>query len=154
MASRELDDLLPGTQKKIEAWLQACEGIILQQVFVLCTYRSQEEQNALWAQERYPLVEVNRIRELANMPPITETENHHAVTWTRHSKHTERRACDWALKMPNIWDLKADIDGDHIPDYTEVGQLAEKFGLQWGIINSKKEHVDLGHVQDNEIYAA
>jgi len=153
MASRDLDELLPGTQKKVEPWLQACEGIITQQVFVLCTYRSQDEQNALWAQGRYPLEKVNRIRELASMPPITEKENEHEVTWTHHSKHTDRRACDFALKMPNIWDLKADIDADGIPDYTEVGQLAEKFGLQWGIIAKGGEHKDLGHVQDNEIYS-
>lgn len=154
MASRDLDDLLPGTQKKVEAWLAACVGIISQAVFVLCTYRSQMEQDALYAQDREPLEEVNRLRKLADMPPITEKENESEVTWTRHSKHTERRAVDFSLKMPNPWDLKADIDNDHIPDYTEVGQLAEKFGLQWGVINKKGKHVDLGHVQDNEIYTA
>ena len=132
MASKSLDDLLPGTRKKTEAWLAECATAIVQKVFIVCTYRSQEEQDGLWAKGR--------------------TEPGPKVTWTRRSKHTERRAVDFALQMPNPWDLKADIDEDQIPDFTEVGRLAEKHGLQWGIVNRRGQHVDLGHVQDNEIY--
>ena len=132
MASRDLNDLLPGTRAKIEAWLAECPLVVKQYVFITCTYRSQEEQDAEWAKGR--------------------TKPGPKVTWTRHSKHTERRAVDFALKMPNPWDVKVSIDDDEIPDYTEVGRLAEKHGLQWGIINKYGAHVDLCHLQDNEVY--
>jgi len=133
MASRDLNDLLPGTKKKVQAWLDECTITIKQPVFIVCTYRSAAEQYSLWAQGR-------------SLPGPK-------VTWTQFSQHTERRAVDFALKMPNPWDLKADYDEDGIFDYTEVGKLAEKHGLQWGII-SHGEHKDLGHVQDNEVYPA
>ncbi len=153
MASRSLDDLLPGTQEKVEAWLSACAGAIAQPVFTVCTYRSPQEHAALRAQGRLPLGQVNHLRAAVGLPPITAKENRYQVTWTRSSKHCERRAVDFALRMPNPWELKADIDGDSIPDYTEVGQLAEKCGLQWGIV-TRGVHKDLCHVQDNEIYPA
>lgn len=132
MASRSLDDLLPGTKAK---WLSAkteWDGAHPNQVFEVCTYRSQTEQDGLWAKGR-------------TAPGPT-------VTWTQHSKHTERRAVDFAFKMPNPFDLKADVDADGIADYTEFGQICEKHGLQWGIVDSKGTHKDLGHVQDNELY--
>lgn len=124
MPSRSLDDLLPGTKAK---WLATKAALPNLPIFEVCTYRSQEEQNGLF--EKRP-----------------------RVTWTRYSKHTERRAVDFAFKAPKPFDLKADIDKDSIPDFTEVGRMAEKCGLQWGIVDGRGVHKDLGHVQDNEIY--
>ncbi len=129
MASRSLDDLHPGTRKKWEAVKAALPNL---PIFEVCTYRSQQEQDGLWAKGR--------------------TAPGPKVTWTKHSTHTLRRAIDFALRAPNPFDLKADIDLDSIPDFTEVGRMAEKCGLQWGVVNAKGEHVDLGHVQDNEVY--
>ena len=133
MASRDLNDLLPGTRKKVDAWLIDCANEVRQPVFIVCTYRSQFEQDHLYAQGR--------------------TEPGKKVTWTQHSKHTERRAVDFALRMPNPWDLKCDYDDDDIPDFIEVGRLAEKHGLQWGVIVDGRR-TDLGHVQDDEVYPA
>lgn len=124
MASRSLDDLLPGTRAK---WLAVKAALPNLPIFEVCTYRSQEEQNILF--EKRP-----------------------RVTWTRYSKHTERRAIDFAFKTPEPFDLKADIDHDSIPDFTRVGTMAELCGLQWGIVDGRGVHKDLGHVQDNEIY--
>lgn len=132
MASRNPDDLLPGTRKK---WLAAkgeWNATHPNPVFEVCTYRAQEEQDGLWAKGR-------------TLPGPQ-------VTWTRKSKHTERRAVDFAFKMPNPFDLKADIDDDSISDFAEFGKLCETHGLQWGIIDKKGVHKDLGHVQDNEKY--
>jgi hypothetical protein len=129
VASRSLNDLLPGTKAK---WLAVKAALPELSIFEVCTYRSQEEQDGEWAKGR--------------------TTPGPKVTWTRHSKHTERRAVDFALKMPNPWDLKADVDYDDIPDFTEVGRMAEKCDLQWGIIKADGMHADLGHVQDNEVY--
>jgi peptidoglycan L-alanyl-D-glutamate endopeptidase CwlK len=132
MASRDLKDLLPGTKKKVQAWLDECAITIKQPVFIVCTYRSQFEQDGEYAKGR--------------------TAPGPVVTWTKHSKHTVRRAVDFALKMPNPWDIKADLDADDNPDYIEVGRLAEKHGLQWGVMVDGMRR-DWGHLQDNEVYS-
>ena len=31
-----------------------------------------------------------------------------------------------------VWDIKADVDADKVPDYAEAGAIAEKCGLVWG----------------------
>ncbi len=135
MASRSLDDLLPGPRAKVDAWLAECSVEIPQPVFITCTYRSQFEQDYLYAQGR----------DKDHPGPI--------VTWTRKSKHTERRAVDFALKQPNPWDMKCDVDHDSIPDFIEVGRIAEKHGLQWGVTLKNGQRTDFGHVQDNEVYS-
>jgi hypothetical protein len=124
MSSRSLDDLLPGTKAK---WLAVKAALPHLPIFEVCTYRSQAEQNELF--EKRP-----------------------RVTWTRYSKHTERRAVDFAFRTPKPFDLKADVDQDHIPDYEQVGKMAETYGLQWGIVDARGVHKDLGHIQDNEVY--
>lgn len=134
MPSRSLDDLLPGTRTKYCAARDEWNATHPNPVFEVCTFRDQHEQDGLWARGR-------------TLPGPK-------VTWTKHSKHTERRAVDFAFKMPGPFDLKADIDLDGVADFTEFGKLCEACGLQWGIVNAKGEHVDLGHVQDNEVYTA
>ncbi len=72
---------------------------------VTCTYRSQIEQEALWAKGR--------------------TQPGPIVTWTRASKHTERKAFDIALVVDGkiTWATK---------DYLLPGKIAMKLGLDWG----------------------
>ena len=76
-----------------------------QDFIVTCTYRPQEEQDKLYNQGR--------------------TELGAIVTWTRHSKHTERVAFDIAI-MKNG---KISWDG---ADYVIAGKIAEEVGLEWG----------------------
>lgn len=134
MSSRSLEDLLPGTKAKYCAARDEWNATHPNPVFEVCTYRPQADQDGLWA--------------------IGRTLPGAKVTWTRHSQHTLRRAVDFAFKMPGPFDLKADIDKDGIPDFMEFGKICEAHGLQHGIVNRKGEHVDLGHVQDNEVYPA
>ena len=131
MASRELSDLRPSTRKKIDAWLIECAKEISQPIFLTCTYRSQEEHDKVYAQGR--------------------TAPGSIVSWTRHTTHSERRSVDFAFRMPNPFDLKADVDQDGIADFTEAGRIAQSLGLQWGVVLKNGRHVDLGHIQDNEI---
>lgn len=79
-----------------------------------CTYRSQEEQDALYEQGR--------------------TKPGKIVTWTRASKHTERRAFDIAILNQGkpIWDVKVDVNENDIPDYQEAGKIGESVRLVWG----------------------
>lgn len=88
---------------------------------VTCTYRSQEEQDRLYGQGRtYP-------------GPI--------VTWTRSSKHTERKAFDVAIiEMGKVtWDDRK---------YDGPGAIGESVGLVWGGRWNKpdKPHFELKEV--------
>ena len=129
MSSRKLTDLLPHIQPYAYMWLHKCfeKGI---DVLVTRTYGTQEEQDELWERGR--------------------SKPGNKVTWTRRSKHTERRAIDFTIVKDGkaMWDVKADINENDIADYTEVGQMAEEAGFQWGItINGKR--TDLCHIQWN-----
>ena len=72
---------------------------------ITCGYRSQAEQDRLYAQGR--------------------TTAGRKVTWTRHSKHTQRIAVDVAILKNGKITWKPE-------DYFELGQLAQKIGLEWG----------------------
>lgn len=114
MASRKIEDLLVQLQTKFHEFRIATDQAGLQFI-VTCTYRSQEEQNELYAQGR--------------------TKPGKKVTWTKNSKHTLRRAFDIALLGKNgkiTWDLKASVNKNEIPDYTELGLIGESLGLTWG----------------------
>lgn len=113
MASRKIEELLPEIQEKFKnfAVKMAETGIPF---MVTCTYRSQAEQNELWARGR--------------------TKPGPKVTWTRKSRHSEHRAFDIAILKDGrpVWDLKVDVNDDHLPDYLEAGEIGESVGLKWG----------------------
>jgi peptidoglycan L-alanyl-D-glutamate endopeptidase CwlK len=92
-----------------------------------CTYRSQEEQDALYAQGR--------------------TKPGPVVTWTRHSKHSERTAFDIAIVRDGkpVWDVKVDVDNDHVPDYLEAAKIGEEVGLLAG---ARWKKPDYPHFQE------
>ena len=54
---------------------------------ITCTHRPQPVQDALYAQGRAPVSEVNALRDRAGLPAIKASANRQ-VTWVRHSKHT------------------------------------------------------------------
>ena len=148
MASRSIEDLDPDFQPiiiKFEAHL-AREG--LGHFKRCCTFRSQAEQNALWAQGRKSLIDVNDIRKATGLPPITKKQNV-KVTWNSVSVHTCREAVDYFILKDGKYhdDLKADIDKDDIPDWEEFGAIAEQCGLVWG---GNWKARDLGHVEKRQ----
>lgn len=106
--SRSIDDLTPGARQKCNNWLWESRkqlkplglGLILTE-----TYRPQEVQNALYAKGR------------TTKGPI--------VTWTRKSKHTERRAWDCAFRLP---DGSLTWNGP----WALLGKIAKSFGITWG----------------------
>ena len=79
-----------------------------------CTYRSQEEQDALYTQGR--------------------TAPGKIVTWTHNSRHTRRDAFDIAILRSGqpVWDIKVDVNKDDVPDYQQAGEIGESLGLVWG----------------------
>lgn len=102
------------------------------------------EQIALWLQGRVGLAIVNAVRKAVGWKEITADQNR-IVTWTLNSKHlvTPQKpyseAFDIVILKDNrpSWDIKADINEDSIPDYTNLGIIAERlqykeYGLRWG----------------------
>jgi peptidoglycan LD-endopeptidase CwlK len=102
--SRSIMDLILPMQDKFEAFSAKMDELDIDFI-VTCTYRSQEEQNALYAQGR--------------------TTPGKVVTWTKNSRHTQRDAFDIAiLKNGKItWDDS---------DYLTAGNIGESVGLVWG----------------------
>lgn len=104
MPSRKIEDLVPELQTLFHEFSIAMhdEGL---QFIVTCTYRPQEEQDALYAQGR--------------------TKPGRKVTWTLKSKHTERTAFDIAMMKDGkiTWDSK---------EYDRPGEIGESVGLEWG----------------------
>lgn len=146
MASRKIEDLTPRMQKRIIAFEVRLNDEFPGLFRRSCTYRSQDEQDALWMRGRYSLAVVNAAYGAAGLAPITAQENRHKVTWTKQSIHSKREAVDYFILRDGKYcnDIKIDTDGDHIPDWQEFGRIANECGLEWGGSWSKP---DFPHVQ-------
>jgi peptidoglycan LD-endopeptidase CwlK len=104
MASRKVEDLTPEMQFKYALFHDEMDKAGLNYILT-CTYRSQAEQDALYAQGR--------------------TKTGKKVTWTRHSKHNDRKAFDIAMLINGkiSWNTA---------DYLKAGEIGQKVGLEWG----------------------
>ena len=147
MASRKIEDLTPRMQEKVNKLLQMLLDVGHYKFKVSCTYRSQEEQNALYSRGRYALDYVNKMYTLAGLGPITDALNKKPITWTKNSIHTKREAIDFYINKDGKYceDLKVDIDGDGMSDWQEFGELTIQCGLDWGGYWAKTP--DYPHVQ-------
>jgi peptidoglycan LD-endopeptidase CwlK len=147
MASRDIKQLTPRMQIKIERLLDELAFAGMSYFKISCTYRSQEEQNALYARGRQSLDVVNNLNKQVNIPLITDEQNKHIITQLKHSVHTDKEAVDFYILKDGKYcdDLKVDINKDDIPDWDEFGALAAKCGLEWG--GSWKTFKDYPHVQ-------
>lgn len=78
-------DLDPLFRDDVNSFLKQINGTAFK--FIICQVkRTIEEQTALYAQGRKPIDEVNRLREIAKMAPISPNRNH-IVTQTMKSRH-------------------------------------------------------------------
>lgn len=118
-----------------------------------CVLRTPAEQDALFAQGRLPIQDVNALRKAVGMSELHPKENLRKVTWTRKSRHFPdnngySRAFDFVILKPNkkeiTWDIKWDGDLDGIPDYMEAAQIAKEVGLEAGAFWSSP---DYPHIQ-------
>lgn len=127
-----MDELESGFRKKVERFIKEHLDVGVKLV-VLSTYRSDDEQIALFAQGRRSIDKVNALRKKAKMPPISEQENAHTVTQvdgvTIKSMHQLRRACDLWYAKPNgdaDWSVK---DPVRIKSF---GAIAKRLEMRWG----------------------
>lgn len=141
------------------AFLDACQKAGIDIIFT-CVARTYVEQTALFAQGREPLDYVNGLRRLAGLTRLTHDENKRKVTWTMNSKHIvnpdderidndKSKALDFCIlnKGRAVWDVKADIDKDQIPDYEECARIAESLGFKAG---ARFKNPDYPHIELKE----
>lgn len=146
MASRKIEDLTPRMQERIRIFEARLEAAVPGAFRRSCTYRSQQEQNALWKRGRASLEIVNDAYRSVGLAPISAGENKRPVTWTVLSVHTAREAVDYFILCDGKYctDIKVDTDGDNVADWQEFGRIANECGLEWGGTWKKP---DYPHVQ-------
>lgn len=137
MASRKTSDLSPEMRVLHDKFMDRCrrdvnllkEGIT---VLVTCTYRSNEEQNRLYAQGR-----TTKGRKVTNVKGGGSKHNHTTpqgapaalafdVVPLRHGK------CIWGTDGNGIDDDPSDDDTDDLEAWERVGAHGEAVGLVWG----------------------
>jgi peptidoglycan LD-endopeptidase CwlK len=107
---------------------------------ITSTLRTYAQQEALFAQGRKPLDEVNALRVKAGMWKIGVRENANQVTWTMKSRHLPDnqgfgRAFDIVLiglEGKTHYNEKISVNVNTVPDYYEAGVVGESVGLVWG----------------------
>lgn len=101
---RDLSELTENAQIACRLFLKKCSEKGLK-VRITETYRPQRRQNYLYEQGR--------------------TRSGSIVTWTKHSRHTSRRA----------WDICQNIKGKEYSDaefFESCGKIAQTLGITWG----------------------
>lgn len=143
--SHKIEDLCQVVQGICKTFIGACKerGIA---IIITSTLRTDAEQLAYFAQGRKSLKAVNEFRRQAGLSPITMQDNRRTITNTLDSMHLFGCALDFAIVKEGlvIWDIKADVNHNDIPDYEECGKIAEAIGFTWGGRFKKKDYV---HVQ-------
>jgi hypothetical protein len=147
--SRKIEDLVPEMQVLIRefAGLMAVAAIPW---MITRTQSTLAEQEAIHAQGRKPLIEVNRLRKIVGWGPLREKENTYCVTWTMKSRHLKGEAFDIAILSDGqpTWDVKVNVNKNDKPDYEEAGEIGESIGLVWGgrFKNEDCSHFELRRV--------
>jgi hypothetical protein len=140
--SRNLDMATPFIKWFTETIIVDAKVRLGLDVIVTDVDRLYQVQMALYAQCRQPLEEVNLLRKIVGLAPITEKENGHRVTWTMASKHIIRLddtrtdndksyAVDLGILDRSghyVGDVKADVNGDNVADYVQLAALGKEIG--------------------------
>ena len=134
MPSRKLEDLCPVAMAKFLELKKVVYDRLGLDIIATSTIRIPIEQAALYAQGRESLEFVNYLRDIAGLRPISEERNKRTVTDTLWSIHLFACAWDYCIVKGGkaSWDVKADVNGDDIPDYEQVCDIAEELGIETG----------------------
>ena len=125
--NRNIGALKPKLAEAVRLFLKRCEEEGYK-VLIIETDRSQEVQNAYYAQGRQDIDEVNRLREKAGLYMIKERENR-IITKAKISNHTGGNAVDICPEIKDApgnpwWNAPQDL-------WEKIGHLAEECGLDW-----------------------
>jgi len=115
--SRKLEDLHWYVKDLAEELLLKVKEKLNLNIIIYFTIRTFQEQNEIYAQGR--------------------TKPGKIVTNAKggQSYHNFGLAFDLAVLKPNKtidWNQTADINDDDLPDYDQIGEIAEDMGLEWG----------------------
>lgn len=126
---QRLAPLFPPFVAKVEAMIAEC-NTKLDTVLITQGLRTWDEQHALYAQGRMPLIAVNLLRKSVGWAPLVDSDNHHTVTNADSgtSFHNFGLAVDVA-PITNIG--QADWNESH-PDWQTIVQCAADQGLEHG----------------------
>jgi hypothetical protein len=127
--SKDIDDLNEPLRTRVRRFLEWWKANRPDEISiaVIQTKRSQEVQNAYYAQGREPLGKVNGMRKAAGLYLLSEQENRKIVTRTLSSKHITGDAADIVPlgQTGNIlWNAPEAV-------WEKIGKKAEEFGLDW-----------------------
>ena len=125
----KLELLKPEARRAVELFVASLEKHGYRYT-IIETLRTQETQDAYYAQGRLPLEEVNLLRRKAGLYAIGEDAAKRIITKVKYSVHQDGRAADIAPvangKIP--WD----INSETAPLWLAFGKLGIEAGLGWG----------------------
>jgi len=99
------------------------------------TYRSFEEQDAIYSQGRLNIEEVNKLRKKCGLYLISEKENKIVTNAKKgQSWHNYRLALDFCLLSTtgNEYNMSFDMNNNNEADWMEVVNVFKSYGWQWG----------------------
>ena len=125
--NRNIAALKPELAAAVKRFLVKCADNYLS-VVIVETDRTQEVQNAYYAQGRQNISDVNYLRSAAGLYPLKEHENH-IITNAKVSNHTGGNAVDIAPEKTGAtgypwWNAPQSL-------WEKLGALAEQCGLDW-----------------------
>ena len=126
MASRKISDLHEDIRDRATAFLDSCRQAGIE-LLVTCTLRTAMEQDALYAQGRKPLEEVNKLRKLAGLSALTGKPRIVTNAKAGQSKHNSGKAFDVVLlddAGKPVWDVKDER-------WQLIGEIGKQCGLEW-----------------------
>jgi peptidoglycan L-alanyl-D-glutamate endopeptidase CwlK len=128
MASRKIEDLHPDLQKLCRQFLGRCQAAGLS-TFLVCTYRSDEEQNTLYAQGRTAAGSI-----------VTRAK----AGQSAHNHTMDGKPAALAFDIGVLLNGKYDGAGKS-DEWAKSGKIAEELGLEW-YGNPKSEFIEMPHV--------
>jgi peptidoglycan L-alanyl-D-glutamate endopeptidase CwlK len=131
MADRNIEDLSPTMRSKCIAWIKAMQAVGIQFIIV-CTLRSQAEQDVLWALGR----------SLVNGVWVI-TDPKKVVTWTQHSKHLTGDAFDFVI----MFNGKPDWRMVHMDLWNKAIGIGKNLGLSQ-VIGKDGRVKEFAHLQE------
>lgn len=136
--------LHPGLVLRLRAHLLSCSTAKCP-MRITQSRRSREQQAAYYAQGRFPLTDVNKLRNVVGLPALTTGENQRTVTNAApgQSMHEPWPVLGLAADLCYALNDPYKEEG-HALSWDEIGALAERAGLTWG---GRFKKPDRPHVQ-------